>query len=106
MAAECRLAVRLMLALGQRSGEVCGMLWGEVDIEGRMWSIPAERSKNGLAHRVPLTDTALEFVAAGSALGAVRVPLIARAGRGNRCWRVECRQGESQPLRRGEIPAA
>ena len=62
MAAECRLAVRLMLALGQRSGEVCGMLWGEVDIEGRMWSIPAERSKNGLAHRVPLTDTALELL--------------------------------------------
>ena len=26
MAAECRLTVRLMLALGQRSGEVCGML--------------------------------------------------------------------------------
>ena len=62
MASECRLAVRLMLALGQRSGEVSGMLWDEVDIERRIWSIPAGRSKNGLAHRVPLTDTALELL--------------------------------------------
>ena len=62
MSAECRQALRLMLATGQRSGEVCGMLWDEVDIERRLWSIPSERSKNGLAHRVPLTDTALELL--------------------------------------------
>ena len=74
MAAECRLTVRLMLALGQRSGEVCGMLWEEVDIEARVWSIPAGRSKNGLAHRVPLTDTALELLGQAPRWGRLVCP--------------------------------
>ena len=31
------------------------MAWANIDLGGGWWVIPAERSKNGLAHRVPLS---------------------------------------------------
>ena len=57
---EIRRVIRLILVTGQRPGEVIGMHTGE--IEGRWWTIPAERSKNKKAHRVYLTDTASELI--------------------------------------------
>jgi len=45
---------------GDRTGEVIGMHTDELD--GRWWTIPVERSKNKKAHRVYLTDTALELI--------------------------------------------
>lgn len=53
-------ALKLILVTGQRPGEVRGMRWEEVT--GSTWTIPAEKSKNGLAHRVPLTALALELL--------------------------------------------
>jgi integrase len=50
------LALRLILVTGQRPGEVSGMAWGEID--EHWWTIPAERTKNGREHRVPLTTMA------------------------------------------------
>lgn len=55
----CR-ALKLILVTAQRPGEVIGMHRRE--IEGNWWSIPAERSKNGQAHRVFLTPLALELI--------------------------------------------
>jgi integrase len=52
---------RLLLLTGQRRGEVAGMRWSE--IEGEVWTIPAERAKNGLAHRVPLVGEAARILA-------------------------------------------
>jgi integrase len=54
------LALRLVLVTGQRSGEVAGMAWSE--IEGNAWTIPARRAKNRREHGVPLTDLALELL--------------------------------------------
>ena len=34
----------------------------EFDLEDNVWTIPAERSKNGQAHRVPLSPLALELI--------------------------------------------
>ena len=34
----------------------------EFDFEDNIWTIPAERSKNGQAHRVPLSPLALELI--------------------------------------------
>jgi integrase len=50
-------AFRLMLLTAQRRGEVLSMRWVDVAEEkgGRVWTIPAERTKNGRAHRVPIT---------------------------------------------------
>jgi integrase len=60
MSDEIRHALKLVLVTAQRPGEVTGMHTRE--IEGRWWTIPAERAKNGREHRVYLTDTALELV--------------------------------------------
>ncbi len=38
-----------------RSGETRGIVWGEVDLQNGIWTIPAERMKAGKEHRVPLT---------------------------------------------------
>ena len=57
---DLQRALKLILMTAQRPGEVSGMHTGEVD--GAWWTIPAERSKNGLAHRVYLTETARERI--------------------------------------------
>lgn len=59
---EIRRALKLILVTAQRPGEVSGMHTDE--IEDRWWTIPAERAKNGKAHRVYLTDLALELIGA------------------------------------------
>lgn len=53
-----QLALRLLLATGQRRAEVAGIEKDELDLESRWWTIPAERTKNGKIHRVPLNDYA------------------------------------------------
>lgn len=53
---------QLLLLTGQRRGEVSAMSWSEIDFERRMWTIPAERSKNGLAHEVPLSDAVIDIL--------------------------------------------
>ncbi len=45
-----------------RSGESRGATWLEIDFEARCWTIPAERMKAGKAHRVPLSDRAIEIL--------------------------------------------
>ncbi|MCP5074582.1 MAG: tyrosine-type recombinase/integrase, partial [Rhodobacteraceae bacterium] len=47
---------------GSRTGEVLGMQWPEVDLEARLWTVPAERMKTGEEHRVPLTDEMLAIL--------------------------------------------
>lgn len=42
-----------------RSGEARSMRWSEVDFKNRVWTIPAEKMKAGIQHRVPLSDQAL-----------------------------------------------
>src|SRR6516165_10035380 len=41
-----------------RTSEVLGAKWDEIDLEGRVWTIPASRMKGGREHRVPLSETA------------------------------------------------
>jgi integrase len=47
-----------------RTGEVIGATWSEIDTEGAVWTIPAERMKMGREHRVPLTAQALALLTA------------------------------------------
>lgn len=53
-------ALRMILLTAARPGEVCAMKWSDVDMENGVWTISAEGSKNGLAHRVPLNSLAIE----------------------------------------------
>ena len=38
------------------------MRWSELDLEKRTWTIPAERSKNGKPHVVPLSNYAMKLL--------------------------------------------
>lgn len=38
------------------------MRWGEIDFDAKVWVIPAELSKNGKPHVVPLNDFALRLI--------------------------------------------
>lgn len=56
MSKGVRLALRLMLATAQRKGEVVNAEWS--NFHDGVWTIPAEKSKNNLSHRVPLSPLA------------------------------------------------
>jgi integrase len=62
MSPAVRLVLKLELDTAQRKGELVGAARSEVDFEEAVWTIPAERSKNGKAHRVPLSSLALELI--------------------------------------------
>ena len=36
-----------------------GARWDEIDLRGKLWTVPAERMKGGHEHRVPLSDRAI-----------------------------------------------
>jgi integrase len=55
--------MKLILATAQRPGEVAGAARSEFDLANRTWTIPAERSKNGQPHTVPLSPLALTLLA-------------------------------------------
>ena len=38
------------------------MEWSEIDLESAWWTIPKEKSKNKLAHRVPLSSSAVRIL--------------------------------------------
>jgi len=50
-------AVKMLLATGQRRGEVAEMTWGALDLTNeRIWTLTAEDTKAKRHHIVPLTD--------------------------------------------------
>ena len=57
---EIKRVLKLILVTAQRPGEVVGMHTNEID--GHWWTIPSERTKNKRAHRVYLTDTAIDLI--------------------------------------------
>ncbi|MGN4956754.1 integrase domain-containing protein [Aeromonas sp. 23P] len=45
-----------------RPGESAGTRWDEIDMEAKVWNIPAERMKMDRPHRVPLTPHAISLL--------------------------------------------
>lgn len=56
--------VKLLILTGQRRDEVSSMRWSELDMERRRWVLPAERTKNGREHIVPLSPLAVSILEA------------------------------------------
>ncbi len=56
--------IRLLLVTGQRLREVATMRWQDIDLEARVWTLPAEATKPGRKHEVPLSAPALEVLEA------------------------------------------
>ena len=47
---------------GSRTNEVLGAKWDEFDFKARLWTVPAERMKTGVNHRVPMTCEMLAII--------------------------------------------
>lgn len=56
------LALEFLALTATRSGEVRGAKWNEIDLTGKVWTIPADRMKAGKEHRVPLSTRALSII--------------------------------------------
>ncbi|EMB3082773.1 MULTISPECIES: tyrosine-type recombinase/integrase [Enterobacterales] len=57
-----RALLLFVILTASRSGEARAMRWGEIDFKQRVWTIPAERMKAGMQHRVPLSDQAMSLL--------------------------------------------
>jgi integrase len=62
---------KLMLLTAQREREVAGMHWSELDLEKALWTIPAERAKNGRPHDVALSPFASALITELPDLGSL-----------------------------------
>lgn len=66
---ENLLAIKLLLALCVRKGELLGARWAEFDLEGDIrtgpvWRLPADRTKTGEGQSIPLVPPVVEWLAA------------------------------------------
>jgi integrase len=73
-----RSILRLLLLTGQRRGEVSAARKSELELDGReaVWTIPGERTKNGLLHRLPLCPRARAEFAKAVAASPAKSPYV------------------------------
>jgi integrase len=64
MAEGTKFALKLQLVTAQRKVEIVSATWEEIDFTDKWWTIPPEKAKNKMAHRVPLSPLALELLQA------------------------------------------
>ena len=55
-------ALEFTILTAARTGEVIGATWGEIDLDGATWTVPAGRMKAEREHRVPLSEPALAIL--------------------------------------------
>jgi integrase len=56
------MALEFLILTAARAGEVLGAKWSEIDLEGKVWVVPATRMKAGREHRIPLSGRAIEIL--------------------------------------------
>lgn len=52
--------IQILILTGQRKSEVSDIRWSEINIREKIWNLPKERSKNGRAHTIPLSDSVIK----------------------------------------------
>jgi integrase len=57
-----RLAFELTVLCAARTSETLGATWAEIDFDAETWTIPGDRMKAGVEHRVPLSPRAVEIL--------------------------------------------
>ena len=67
-------ALEFAILTAARTGEVIER-WQEMDLEARIWTVPAERMKAGREHRVPLSDSSAAILKAIYQTGDFVFPL-------------------------------
>jgi integrase len=60
--ATAALALEFCILTAARSGEVLGARWSEIDLDKKIWTVPANRMKPGRVHRVPLSARAVSIL--------------------------------------------
>lgn len=55
-------AVEFAILTAARSGEVRGARWSEIDLDAKVWKVPAHRMKAKREHEVPLSAAALDLL--------------------------------------------
>jgi integrase len=70
IAAKC---LRFVILTATRSGEARMATWDEIDLDNRTWTIPAERMKMEVEHRIPLCDDAVAILEAVRGLNSTLV---------------------------------
>jgi integrase len=55
-------ALEFTVLTAARTGEVIGATWDEIDLDAKVWTIPAERMKATREHRVPLSARAVKIL--------------------------------------------
>jgi integrase len=55
-------ALAFAVLTAARSGEIFGAHWREFDLDAGVWTIPFERMKSRLPHRVPLSEAAITLL--------------------------------------------
>lgn len=56
--------VKLLMLTGQRRNEVASMQWSQLDFKAKTWTLPAELTKNGRQHVLPLTPQTVTLLRA------------------------------------------
>ncbi|WP_191058458.1 tyrosine-type recombinase/integrase [Geminicoccus harenae] len=108
--------VRLLLLTAQRREEVAAMEWSEISADGRTWTIPPGRAKNGRAHDVPLSVSAQTILATierrdgrshifGRGAGGYSGYSRSKVALDHRLATVRAEERRGRPLRPDERPA-
>jgi integrase len=89
-------ALEFICLTAARSGEAAAAKWDEIDLDARLWTVPASRMKAGKEHRVPLSDPALAVLRAMRTIK--QSPYVFPRGnalpvRGATVWRLATRLG-------------
>ena len=83
-------ALEFTILTAVRTNETINATWNEIDLDAKLWTIPAGQIKAGAEHRVPLTDRAIEILKSLRESMAARLCFLAPAPSGRspiwRCW--------------------
>ncbi len=55
-------ALEFTILTAARTGEAIGAVWGEVDLDAGVWTVPGDRMKAAREHRVPLSGPAVAIL--------------------------------------------
>lgn len=55
-------ALEITILCATRTNETLGMHWREVDLDNGVWTVPGNRMKMGVEHRIPLSEAAIAIL--------------------------------------------
>lgn len=55
-------ALEFTILCAARTGETIGATWSEINLDAKVWTVPAARMKGHREHRVPLSDRAVDIL--------------------------------------------